>query len=82
MSNKALNIYKSVVCLINKYGINNNDTSLCLDAGITPSTVFDFMVGKSKCPKVPTLKKFCQGAGITLKEFFDRSYFDDEEDFD
>lgn len=57
-------------------------TSLCLDAGITPSTVFDFMVGKSKCPKVSTLKKFCQGAGITLKEFFDRSYFDDEEDFD
>lgn len=57
-------------------------TSLCLDSGITPSTIFDFMVGKSKCPKVSTLKKFCQGAGITLKEFFDRSYFDDDEDFD
>lgn len=57
-------------------------TSLCLDSDITPSTVFDFMSGKSKCPKISTIKKLCLGANITLKEFFDRSYFDDNDDLD
>lgn len=51
-------------------------TALCLNSNITPSTVFDFMSGKSKCMKVITVKKLCVGAGITLKEFFDREYFE------
>ena len=55
-------------------------TSLCLDSNITPSTIFDFMVGKSKCPKVITIKKLCIGAGITLEQFFARDYFNDDED--
>ncbi len=57
-------------------------TSLCLNSDITPSTIFDFMSGKSKCPKVSTIKKLCFGAGITLKEFFDRKYFDDNDNLD
>ncbi len=52
-----------------------NLTALCLNSNITPSTIFDFMSNKSKCPKVLTIKKLCAGAGITLKEFFDRDYF-------
>ena len=52
-------------------------TSLCLNSNITPSTIFDFMYGKSKCPKVLTIKKLCAGAGITLQNFFARDYFDD-----
>lgn len=55
-------------------------TALCLDSNITPSTIFDFIYGKSKCPKVITIKKICVGAGISLKEFFDRDYFDTTED--
>ena len=55
-------------------------TALCLNSNLTPSTVFDFMHGKSKYPKIITLKKLCTGAGITLKEFFDREYFDNDED--
>jgi len=50
-------------------------TALCLNSNITPSTVFDFMAGKSKCLKVITVKKLCVGANITLKEFFDKDYF-------
>ncbi len=55
-------------------------TALCLNSNLTPSTVFDFMSGKSSYPKIITIKKLCAGAGITLKEFFDRDYFNDIEE--
>lgn len=55
-------------------------TSLCLNSNLTPSTIFDFMSGKSRCPKVITIKKICSGANITLQEFFARDYFNDIDD--
>ena len=55
-------------------------TALCLNANVTPSTIFDFVYGKSKCPKVLTIKKLCVGASITLEEFFSRDYFNDNEE--
>ncbi len=55
-------------------------TALCLNSNLTPSTIFDFMSGKSKCPKVITIKKICSGANITLNEFFARDYFNGSED--
>lgn len=55
-------------------------TSLSLDANLTPSTLFDFMYGKSKYPQIITIAKVCKGAGITLKEFFNKPYFDNLED--
>ena len=50
-------------------------TALCLNSNLTPSTIFDFMSGKSKCPKVITIKKLCCGANITLEQFFSKDYF-------
>lgn len=55
-------------------------TALCLNSNLTPSTIFDFMTGKSKCPKVITIKKICSGANITLEEFFARDYFNGTDD--
>ena len=55
-------------------------TALCLNSNLTPSTLFDFFAGKSKCPKVVTIKKLCMGANITLEEFFAREYFNDTSD--
>ncbi|MBQ8394550.1 MAG: helix-turn-helix transcriptional regulator [Clostridia bacterium] len=55
-------------------------TALCLNSNLTPSTVFAFIEGKSKCPKVITIKKLCMGANITLQEFFNRDYFNDTTD--
>lgn len=57
-----------------------NLTALCLNANLTPSTIFDFMYGKSKCPKVITIKKICSGVGMTLEEFFARDYFNETDD--
>ena len=67
---------------INELVESNNITltSLCLNSNLTPSTIFDFMYGKSKCPKVITIKKICVGANITLEEFFARDYFNETED--
>jgi len=50
-------------------------TSLCLKSGITPSTLFDFMSGKTKSPTVLTIKKLCGGINMNLSEFFEASYF-------
>ena len=54
-------------------------TSFCLNSNITPSTVFDFIYGKSKYPNLITIRRLCYGAKITLKEFFDRDYFNTDE---
>ena len=54
-------------------------TSICLNSNITPSTVFDFMNGKSKFPNILTIKRLCLGFNITLNEFFNKDYFNDEE---
>ncbi len=55
-------------------------TALCLISNLTPSTIFDFMYGRSKNPSALTIKKLCVGAEITLQEFFDRDYFNSDED--
>ena len=77
-----MNIDKAIRKRINELLIEKNTTltNLCLNSNLTPSTVFDFMSGKSKCPKVITIKKLCCGANITLEEFFSRDYFNSTED--
>ena len=59
------------------------DINVCeaaLNGGKSPSAIYDLIKGRTKCSKVSTIKAFCQGAGITLSEFFDKDYFNDFED--
>ena len=67
---------------INELVVENKTTltALSLNSNLTPSTVFDIMSGKIKHPQIITIKKLCSGANITLKEFFARDYFNDNED--
>lgn len=58
----------------------NNICNACLSGGKSPSAIYDLIKGRTKCPKVTTVKSFCEGAGITLSEFFAREYFNDTED--
>lgn len=51
-----------------------------LKGGMSPSAIYDLFKGRTKCSKVITIKRFCEGAEITLKEFFDREYFNDIEE--
>ncbi len=71
-------IRKRIQEIVNKEGVSL--TNLCLNSNLTPSTVFDFMSGKSDYPKINTIKKICTGAHITLAQFFDRDYFENDEE--
>ena len=48
---------------------------ISLRGGMSPSAIYDIIKGRTKCSKVVTVKRFCEGAEMTLSEFFDRDYF-------
>ena len=48
-------------------------------SGISPSTLYSVLNEKSQNPGVVTIKKLCDGLGISLREFFDADIFDDIE---
>lgn len=45
-------------------------------SGVTPSTAYSMMDGKRRDVSIITIKKFCDGLGITLGEFFSTPEFD------
>lgn len=45
-------------------------------AGVTPSTVYSMMNSNRKDVSITTIKKLCDGLGITLGEFFSTPEFD------
>ena len=53
--------------------------ALANSAGVSPSTVYSMLNQKSKNPGVVSIKKICDGLGITVREFFDCSLFDETE---
>ena len=58
----------------------SNVCDLALSGGMSPSAIYDLIKGRTKCSKIITVKRFCEGAGMTLSEFFDRDYFNDLEE--
>ena len=58
----------------------SNTCDIALKGGMSPSAIYDLIKGRTKCSKVITVKRFCEGASITLSEFFDRDYFNDSEE--
>ena len=71
-------IVKRIEEICNEKNINVCEASLC--GGKSPSAIYDLIKGRTKCSKVSTIKAFCQGAGITLSEFFNKEYFNDFEE--
>lgn len=67
-------IVKRIYEICEEKNLNICDASL--KGGMSPSSIYDLVKGRTKCSKVITVKHFCEGAGVTLKEFFDREYFD------
>lgn len=58
----------------------SNVCDIALKGGMSPSAIYDIIKGRTKCSKVMTIKRFCEGAGMTLSQFFDREYFNDPEE--
>ena len=50
--------------------------ALATVSGVSPSTIYSMLNEKSKNPGVVSLKKICDGLGITLGEFFSTAEFD------
>ena len=67
-----MNTYETVknrlIFLCGERGITIN--KLATESGVAPSTVKNILYGKSKNPGIVTLKKLCDGIGISLTEFF------------
>ena len=72
-------IIKRIEEICNEKKINVCEATL--NGGKSPSAIYDLLKGRTKCSKVITVKRFCEGAGITLSQFFDRDYFNDIEDY-
>ena len=60
--------------------LDSNVCDISLKGGMSPAAIYDLIKGRTKCSKVITVKRFCEGAGMTLGEFFDRDYFNDIEE--
>ena len=50
--------------------------SLADISGVPPSTVYSMLNNKSQNPGVVSIKKLCDGFGITLGQFFSTPEFD------
>ena len=48
-------------------------------SGVTQSTVNNIVSGRNNSTTVSTVKKLCDGLGITIREFFGSELFDDLE---
>lgn len=45
-------------------------------SALPPSSIKNILYGKSRNPKIVTIKMICDGLGITLGEFFSTKEFD------
>ena len=68
---KAVSIRIQQLCAEHGFNIN----SLAHHAGIPPTTLKNIVYGNSKNPGVVTVKKICDGLGISLQQFFDTAAF-------
>lgn len=66
-----------ILQLCREKGITVN--AVANDSGMSPSTIYSMLNEKSKNPGVVSIKIFCDGLGITLRQFFDDPIFDDIE---
>ena len=48
-------------------------------SGVTQSTVNNIVSGRNRSATISTIKKLCDGFGITIQEFFDSNLFSDLE---
>ena len=70
-------VAKRIIQLCDERNIAIN--SLANESGVSPSTVYSMLNEKSQNPGVVSIKKLCDGLGISIREFFNCSLFDDIE---
>ena len=70
----VLTVRDRILRLCDEYDMTINKLSEI--SALPPSTVKNILYGKSKDPKLTTIKKICDGLEITLGQFFSTPEFD------
>jgi len=70
----VLAVRNRILQLCNEHDLTIN--KLATISALPPSTVKNILYGKSKDPKLVTIKKLCDGFEITLGAFFSTPEFD------
>lgn len=65
----AKNVDNRITTLCTEHNISINE--LAKRSKVPPSTIKNILNGSSKNPGIVTIKKLCDGLGITLQEFFE-----------
>ena len=68
---------KRIIELCREQDISINKLSLM--SGVTQSTVNNIVSGRNRSTTVSTVKKLCDGLGISVRYFFEADVFDDLE---
>lgn len=68
-------IIQRIVDLCGEHGLTINKLSTV--CGMTQSTINNIVNGRNKSTTTSTVKKICDGLGITITEFFDDPLFQD-----
>ena len=63
------------LCKNNSISVNK----LATESGITQSTLSNIISGRNNSTTISTIKKICDGLGITIQEFFASELFDNLE---
>lgn len=66
-----------IIDLCKKNGITVN--KLATESGITQSTLSNIISGRNNSTTISTIKKICDGLGISIQEFFASELFDNLE---
>ncbi len=66
-----------IIELCNERDISVNKLSSM--SGVTQSTVNNIVSGRNNSATISTIKKLCDGLGITIQDFFQSDLFDDLE---
>lgn len=75
MIGEAVKIRILNLCDEHRLSINK----LCTMSGVTQSTVNNIISGRNNSATVSTIKKLCDGLGITISDFFNAEIFRDLE---
>ena len=89
MSKRAYNIFEVIIMGV-KDVVAERFKKICKDrnikinelaniSGVTPSTAYSMLDESRRDVSIVTIKKFCDGLGITLGEFFSSPEFDELE---
>ena len=71
----AVNKRIQELCSLNNITINK----LATLSGITQSTLNNITSGRNNSTTIATIKKICDGLGITIQDFFNSDFFTDLE---